>query len=448
MTSRIVSLFSTLRTHKKKTIFFSSCLALLVDYGLKQKRDSDILEVYCKEAQKIGRQTISADSKPRRVTVLLNGFAKDGKARKLFENNALPLLNLAGLEVNVLKVESADKLETVAGALDKQEADALYVVGGDGTLSRVLTGVFNNRTTPALPIGVFPGGWNNESLSKLAPSVFGLSNRANVRWFCESAMALINDTRKPVHVFKVDSQTEEGNVKTVYALSNTHGGWFRNIEEKKYKYWYWFRLKRRFTYFWETLKASPKPIVANIQYESFCPGCNKCRSAAPTKAVVAAPQWRWWHVITGTPRYVTPEQQRPRRDYSTIVNDNCGAVQEVTVSTTDLLVENVQEEDCSRLRISAGGEGLGRLGVISEGWGRCGNDATVRSHTENFYSFDADASKVNIEFSQLPEKCEIFSVSGDRIDVSKGPVRVETVPQPIELYLPKMFSFGANVNAS
>lgn len=39
-----------------------------------------------------------------RVTVLINPLANQRKGVGLFEKNALPLLNLAGYEVNIIKV--------------------------------------------------------------------------------------------------------------------------------------------------------------------------------------------------------------------------------------------------------------------------------------------------------------------------------------------------------
>ena len=36
-------------------------------------------------------------------------------------------------------------MESLAAAVDHQEADAIYVVGGDGTLGRVITGILRNR---------------------------------------------------------------------------------------------------------------------------------------------------------------------------------------------------------------------------------------------------------------------------------------------------------------
>lgn len=51
------------------------------------------------------------------------------------------------------------------------------MVGGDGTLSRVLTGLFGpkglSRNGKALPVGVFPGGVENRAIFGLLPDLFG-----------------------------------------------------------------------------------------------------------------------------------------------------------------------------------------------------------------------------------------------------------------------------------
>lgn len=72
----------------------------------------------------------------------------------------------------ILKTESEVQLENLAAEIDKTEADALYIVGGDGTLSCALSGIFKKYDIAPLPIGVFPGGDNNRSLLSLVPEVF------------------------------------------------------------------------------------------------------------------------------------------------------------------------------------------------------------------------------------------------------------------------------------
>lgn len=58
--------------------------------------------------------------------------------------------------------------------MDKNEADAIFIVGGDGTLARALTGIFQKFDSNKLPIGIFPGGNDNRGLLNLVPSVFSM----------------------------------------------------------------------------------------------------------------------------------------------------------------------------------------------------------------------------------------------------------------------------------
>ena len=99
-----------------------------------------------------------------------------------------------------------------------------------------------------------------------------------------------------------DSQTWK--VETIYTIGDISDGWFSYIDEKKWKFWYWGSWKRRFAYVWEMLKNSPKEIRAEIELTDYCSGCNKCR----TTKVQPPPVWRWWHILTGSPK-----SQRPNR---------------------------------------------------------------------------------------------------------------------------------------
>lgn len=63
--------------------------------------------------------------------------------------------------------------------LDSNETDCIYIVGGDGTVSRVITGImtnnanFNSKNTSLVPICIFPGGRRNLFLARLMPEIFG-----------------------------------------------------------------------------------------------------------------------------------------------------------------------------------------------------------------------------------------------------------------------------------
>ncbi|XP_052831039.1 acylglycerol kinase, mitochondrial-like [Octopus bimaculoides] len=58
------------------------------------------------ERKKYGNASIQLHQRPRIVTVFLNPAVSRGKGVKMFEKNAAPLLHLAGIVVNVVKVSS------------------------------------------------------------------------------------------------------------------------------------------------------------------------------------------------------------------------------------------------------------------------------------------------------------------------------------------------------
>lgn len=91
-------------THKKK-----AALALVLGvYGVKwirhSNKDQRIRTYYAREAKKYGQLPIAPIGRLRRVTVLVNREANQRKALDLFNKNALPLLNLAAIDVSIIKV--------------------------------------------------------------------------------------------------------------------------------------------------------------------------------------------------------------------------------------------------------------------------------------------------------------------------------------------------------
>lgn len=72
----------------------------------------------------------------------------------------------------LVQTENKAQLKAVAESLDSKEADVLYIVGGDGTVSDVLSAIYNSEKNAELPIGIFPAGKENYSLVNLSPFVF------------------------------------------------------------------------------------------------------------------------------------------------------------------------------------------------------------------------------------------------------------------------------------
>lgn len=103
----------------------------------------------------MGRQTITASERPRKIVVFLNPAAKGGKTKYLLEKHVLPLLHLAGIEIHMVRTEHEGQAKAYMGVLDNSIVDAIVVAGGDGTLSEVVTGLLRREDGIAqrLPIG-------------------------------------------------------------------------------------------------------------------------------------------------------------------------------------------------------------------------------------------------------------------------------------------------------
>uniref|UniRef100_A0A7E4UYH9 DAGKc domain-containing protein n=1 Tax=Panagrellus redivivus TaxID=6233 RepID=A0A7E4UYH9_PANRE len=459
---RIKNAGQTLYNHKKKAIFASLVAAWGVNYVRHWIRDGDIRAYYARQALHQGEQLISAEDQPRRVTVLLNKSANGGSAIANFKQNALPLLHLAGIAVTVIKTEDAAQLRNLCAVLDRTEADGIFIVGGDGTLNNALAGLVERKSEYApIPVGIFPGGRNNTALRALVPSVFRHTD--DVRYQCESAMAVIDGTVKavkpvrldlvsvvPVEVEKPNEETGETEVtqlehetvkqETIYTLGDITNGWFAYIDDRKWKFWYYGGFKRRFAYGWEMIKNSAAEVRTEIGLTDYCSGCNRCRTTKTE--VVEKPTWRWWHALIGAPK--PPKSDVTVKNYSQIVNEGCGRVTELCTQGTDVVISNEQHEDACGLRLRVGGTFAGRWGVARDGWNRTSEGLLTASAEHGFYTTDLIASQISMKFIEAPERLRKIFIAGDAKDFipEKASVTIRPVEDSIYVFAPKSLRVG------
>lgn len=112
------------------------------------------MRVYCKKAAEYGKQPIDVGVEPKTVTIILNPNANQRKATKNFEKYCAPILNLAGVYVDIIQTESEGHAKVLMENLSN--TDAVVVAGGDGTLSEVVTGLLRRNdvnNSSAIPIG-------------------------------------------------------------------------------------------------------------------------------------------------------------------------------------------------------------------------------------------------------------------------------------------------------
>lgn len=247
------------------------------------------MKVYCEEALTYGKVAITGNTLPRKITVILNPAANKRSSLEDYEKYCSPILNLAGICVDVVHTESEGHAKKLVQEL--KNTDALIVAGGDGTLSEVVTGLIRRtgeNNSKLIPIGVLPLGKSNTVGSALFP---GGAHLGNVKSMAEASMAIVREATKPMDVMKIeiinepDADTiqdgEKGDEvqekKAVYALAGIEWGAYRDASAKKDKYWYYGPLKKYATYIFNGYKDSLNwKCEALVNYSEPCEGCSNC----------------------------------------------------------------------------------------------------------------------------------------------------------------------------
>ncbi|CAH1776438.1 unnamed protein product [Owenia fusiformis] len=357
----VLKILTTLRNNPKKSIFFAAVAAYGVKYLKGKYDDNQTRTAYCLEAKQYGEQLNGPAGRPRKVTVFLNPVANDRDGKSAFEKDAVPLLHLAGLEVNIIRTESVGQAKKYMGVIETEDTDAIIVAGGDGTVSEIVTGLLrreNQDIVKKVPIGIIPIGKSN-SLAKL---IF-TDNQDKVKWLCETALAIIKGVTKPVDVLRIEGEGD----RMVYAVAGMEWSPYRHAEVRAKKYWYFGPLKHRWSHIMQTFHDW-STLNAKLEYQYPCDGCSTCFTPPP-KVV-----WKWWHM------FVPPAQPKaPAKDYSSIVNEKCGVKHQQEVKTVDFGVlssnyRNQESEEDRCITVSIGPSDLSRTEFVKYGWDRIGKE--------------------------------------------------------------------------
>ncbi len=85
----------------------------------------------------MGRAKLPADNKLFRVTVFLNPFAYSRGLLESFDQNAMPLLQISGLDVQMVYLDDDNEVKGLSNVLDPASTDAIIVAGDDNLLAKV-----------------------------------------------------------------------------------------------------------------------------------------------------------------------------------------------------------------------------------------------------------------------------------------------------------------------
>jgi YegS/Rv2252/BmrU family lipid kinase len=105
-----------------------------------------------------------------------------------------PLFAGAGLELDVRVTQYAGHARDIARTLPLDDYRSLCVIGGDGTIHEVVSGLIERGASTAIPLGVIPGGTGNDVARQLKVS--------NAQ---EAVQRIILGHTRPLDVVKVET---------------------------------------------------------------------------------------------------------------------------------------------------------------------------------------------------------------------------------------------------
>lgn len=433
----VVKVAKTLRNHWKKTTFFAVVSGYGIKYGYNRQEENLLRRVYCAEAKKFGDVKITNAERPRRVTVFLNPAAHDGKARKLFEKTAGPILYLAGIEVNVVRSEYEGQVKKFISVLEEDDTDAIIVAGGDGTLIETVTGILRKEEKKFhnIPVGVIPLG-NTNTFARL---FYGTEKDA-VRMMADAAMAVVHNVTKKVDVLKIDG----GEGKTTYALCGMEIGTYRDAEERKSKYWYFGPLKSRWTHVRTTMMDWPPVIKARVSYVEATAE-NMAYVAEEEQAVRRASGlgslfrgrslWTFWKRNPDPDKIEREKRQKMMKERED--EEDSGRVDR-DLSTVELtlmspIMRLQDKEPLPGIQLSIGPSEPTRTELISEGWSRIKETVPKYGSDKNEQIL---VKNVSIALDLPEDKIEPtwYNIDGESFEAI--PVKVSLLQKKLNVFQP------------
>eukprot|EP00049_Salpingoeca_infusionum_P000245 m.38365 g.38365 ORF g.38365 m.38365 type:complete len:519 (-) comp10192_c0_seq1:197-1753(-) len=163
---------TTIRRHPKKTLFGAAVLYWVSNKALFKWRLAKERDACCKAARQYGDQPYDHLKRVPRYHIILNRRAGEGDNVELFEKNVEPLLQLAAIDFDLSRTHNSEEVRTLAEETDFKDYTGIIVVGGDGTLQEVLSGMLQRPDAEEIrhkPIGLIPVGQANTFASQLMP---------------------------------------------------------------------------------------------------------------------------------------------------------------------------------------------------------------------------------------------------------------------------------------
>ncbi|KAK0050550.1 acylglycerol kinase mitochondrial isoform X2 [Biomphalaria pfeifferi] len=421
----LVKIAKTLRTHWKKSTL-AVCLTIYgCNYMRNRHKDNLLRRHYCQEALKYGRENIALHQRPRRVTVFLNPAANKGRAKKIFEKTAAPILYLAGIEINIVATEYEGQLKKYMAVLDPKDTDAVVIAGGGGTLLEAVTGLLRQnkeKNLTSIPIGIIPLGGKNR-FSKLW---FG-EDSDEVKTMAEAAFAVVQAVTKKVDVIKFVGEED----KCIYSLIGLEAGAYRDAEDRKTKYWYFGPLKSYWTYLRTVMSKWPATIEACVNYIEATE-TNMEEEEQDLNVLISKQRWNFVDFLLGRKKKfkVQEQENKEKLEEQEREEENQRVTQDV--STIELTVTNSALGNTNTpfqaLQLSIGPSEPKKFEFISEGWSRVKKPNKLTPTTSEGYN-SVLVKKIHLD---VKEKDKWYNIDGESFEAM--PVDISLLKKKLTMF--------------
>uniref|UniRef100_A0A8C2GS44 Acylglycerol kinase, mitochondrial n=1 Tax=Cyprinus carpio TaxID=7962 RepID=A0A8C2GS44_CYPCA len=389
--ARVVKVFRTLRNHWKKSTF-AVCVLSYGGHWLYGKHCDNVLRrEACIEARAFGHELIGPQEHLKKAIVILNPAACNGKANRLFEKNAAPILHLAGVEVKIVKTDYEGQAKKLMELMD--QTDMLIIAGGDGTLQEVITGLLrraDEETFSKIPIGFIPLGSSNS-----------LSQRLHFSRFFLPKCTLPLEKEQPV-----------------FALFGLRWGAFRDVASSISKYWYLGPLKTRAAHWFSSLKQWPQTHQASLSYLAPVPRPPDLPTEIPPRPNLLYRIYRRLNNYWNPPIEELPKEPEPERWESTDIS-----TLELTVSTHNKNPVKRREDDSMVITLDSDSLTVGQF--ITEGTKKVLNPM---ENIEDASQIEASAASLN-----LPEEgAGFYDIDNEEYEAMS--VEVRLLPRKLRFF--------------
>ncbi|KAL5473325.1 hypothetical protein EMCRGX_G027795 [Ephydatia muelleri] len=118
-------------------------------------------KVFCCEESDLEQ---TAEVTPLQLLIFINPFGGPGKAQQLFEEQVLPMFNMAEVQSTIVVTKRQNHARDVVKSYDFSTIDGIVVSSGDGLIFEVVNGIMERadwETAIRKPIGILPTGSGN-----------------------------------------------------------------------------------------------------------------------------------------------------------------------------------------------------------------------------------------------------------------------------------------------